>query len=118
MTRVAPSDCVACERVRTHVGVALGVIAAFSCALSATQTASNVVQTADTVTRIEIGKASGRQISGGRSHTYQITLSEDQYARVVLEHRGVDLVMRLLGVDGTVEIETESHGKDGQDVLE
>jgi hypothetical protein len=94
------------------------VIAAFSCALSATQTASNVVATADTVSRLEIGKAIARQISPGRSHIYQVTLSEGQYARVVLEHRGVDLVVRLLGADRAVQIETESHGRDGRDVLD
>jgi hypothetical protein len=118
MTRAALFERVACERVRTRLSAALGVIATFSCALSATQTASHVVLTADAVTRLEVGKPIEREIAGGRSHTYQLSLPEDQYARVGFEHRGVDLVVRLLGADGTVHVETESHGRDGREVLE
>jgi CHAT domain-containing protein/Tfp pilus assembly protein PilF len=103
-------------RARTRSWLALCVVAC-SCALTARQAASSAAQTAEGVTRLEAGAAIGREISGGRVHVYQMTLSEGQYERVLVEHRGIDLVARVLGPDGAVQIETESRGRDGRDVL-
>ena len=118
MTQAAPSHRLACDGVRTHLRSAFGVIAAFSCALYATQTWSNIVQRADAVTGLQLGKVTERRISGGQAHIYQVTVPEGQYARVAIEHRGIELVVRLLGADGAVQIETECHGRDGRNVLE
>ncbi len=49
---------------------------------------------------LELGKPIERELAGGQKHRYQITLAEGQYASVVVEQRGIDIVARVLGPDG------------------
>jgi hypothetical protein len=46
---------------------------------------------------LELGKPVERELAGGQKHAYQITLAEGQYASVVVELRGIDIVARWLG---------------------
>ncbi len=39
-------------------------------------------------------------LAGGESHAYRITLASGQFLRVVVEQRGLDLVMVVFGPDG------------------
>ena len=57
---------------------------------------------------LELGKPVERELSGGQSHSYQITLTEGQYLRAVVEQRGVDVVARLLGPDGKQILQVDS----------
>src|SRR5207244_1331189 len=52
------------------------------------------------VTTLELGKSIERELSGRQRHRYQITLAQGQYASVMVELRGVDIVVRLFAVDG------------------
>ena len=49
---------------------------------------------------LEPGKAVEREIAGGESHTYQITLQPGQFVRVVLEQKAIDLALKLAVPDG------------------
>jgi hypothetical protein len=46
-------------------------------------------------TRLEPGQTVTREIAGGQSHTYQITLRAGQFLRVVVEQKGIDLTLAL-----------------------
>src|SRR5690242_163200 len=41
-----------------------------------------------------------REMRGGEQHTFQIKLNAGEYARVVLEQKGIDVVLALSGADG------------------
>jgi CHAT domain-containing protein/Tfp pilus assembly protein PilF len=41
-----------------------------------------------------------RELAGGQAHWYQITLAAGQYLRVIVDQRGIDVVLRLLDADG------------------
>src|SRR5215475_9440611 len=49
---------------------------------------------------LELGKPIERELAGGQSHAYQITLAAGQYLDVVVEQRGIDVVATLSGPDG------------------
>src|SRR6476646_570722 len=57
------------------------------------------------VTTLEFGKPIERELAGERGHDYQITLADGQYASAVLEQRGIDAVVRLIGEDGNAIID-------------
>jgi CHAT domain-containing protein len=43
-----------------------------------------------------------RALLGGQEHTYRVELQADQYARVLVDSRGIHVAVALLGPDGTV----------------
>ena len=45
------------------------------------------------------GQPVKREFAGGQVHSYQITLDAGEYLRVVVEERGIEVVMRLLAPD-------------------
>jgi hypothetical protein len=49
---------------------------------------------------LEQGKPVERELTGGQSHSYQITLAADQYVKLVITQRDIDVVVNLLGPDG------------------
>lgn len=57
-----------------------------------------------------------RELAGGQSHSYQLQLDAGQYANLVVDQRGIDIVVRLLGPDGKqiAEFDSESrlHGQE------
>jgi CHAT domain-containing protein/Tfp pilus assembly protein PilF len=50
--------------------------------------------------QLESGKPIQRELAGGQSHSYQITLDAGQYLQLVVEQRGIDVVIQLWGPDG------------------
>jgi CHAT domain-containing protein/predicted negative regulator of RcsB-dependent stress response len=46
------------------------------------------------------GKPIERELSGGQSHSYKITMTSGQYLRVVVDQRGIDVVVALFALDG------------------
>ncbi len=58
------------------------------------------VQADKDVRLLESGKPVERELAGGQTHSYQITLSAGQYLSVVVEQRGIDVVVELFGSDG------------------
>ena len=55
---------------------------------------------AEEITTLELGKPVERELAGEEEHHYQISLTGAQYARVMVETRDTDVVVRLLGEDG------------------
>src|SRR5262245_16891409 len=56
---------------------------------------------------LELGKPIERELAGGQSHAYQITLAAGQYLNVVVEQRGIDVVVTLFGPDDEKVIEVD-----------
>jgi len=52
------------------------------------------------ITTLEPGKPIEREISGGQTQSYQVTLSKDQFVDVIVQRRGIDVVEELFGPDG------------------
>ena len=57
---------------------------------------------------LEPGKPIERELAGGQSHAYQITLSAGQFMKVIIEQRGIDVVVGLLGPDAKQVMEFDS----------
>src|SRR5262245_36059475 len=67
---------------------------------------------------LELGKPIERELAGGQSHAYRITLAAGQYLNVVVEQRGIDVVVTLLGPDCKKLIEVDSpNGDQGPEPL-
>ncbi len=57
------------------------------------------------ITALETGKTIDREISGGRKHIFQINLEKGQYANILLEQKGIDVLIRVFGADGKLTSE-------------
>lgn len=68
---------------------------------------------------LTIGQPVAREMRGGEEHFFQVTLSAGQYARVVLEQKGIDVVLALLGADGkpSLEVDNTLSGTRGLEVI-
>jgi CHAT domain-containing protein/predicted negative regulator of RcsB-dependent stress response len=60
------------------------------------------------VTVLELGKPIERELAGGQSHSYQLTLAAGQLLYAVVEQRGIDVVVILFGPDGKKWAEVDS----------
>jgi hypothetical protein len=49
---------------------------------------------------LEPGKPVERELSGGQSHSYKITMTSGQYSHIVIEQRGIDVAVALFTPDG------------------
>ena len=65
-------------------------------------------QAPEELTVLETGKPLTRELSGGQKHSYQLELRAEQYVKLVVEQHGIDVVIRLLGADGTVITDYDS----------
>jgi CHAT domain-containing protein/Tfp pilus assembly protein PilF len=65
------------------------------------------------------GKAIEREMAGGQRQSYRVSMLENQYAGITVDQRGIDVRIRLYGVDGKViaEIDRESRSQ-GQERCE
>jgi CHAT domain-containing protein/Tfp pilus assembly protein PilF len=57
---------------------------------------------------LEPGKPIERELSGGQSHSYKITMSSGQYLHIVVKQRGIDVAVALFTPDGKKIIEEDS----------
>src|SRR5262249_16506909 len=58
---------------------------------------------------VEPGKPVERELSGGQSHSYKLAMVSGQYSRIVIEQRGIDVVVALLTPDGKKISEVDSN---------
>lgn len=58
---------------------------------------------------LEPGRPIERELAGGQSHAYQVTLRAGQYLNVVVEQRGIDVVEVLFGPDGSQLLEVDGY---------
>ncbi|MBO0719277.1 MAG: CHAT domain-containing protein [Blastocatellia bacterium] len=57
---------------------------------------------------LELGKPIERELAGGQSHSYGITLASAQYLQVVVDQRGIDVVVTLFAPDARKLSEVDS----------
>lgn len=57
---------------------------------------------------LELGQAVERELAGGQMHSYRIALEAGQFLHVVIEQRGIDVVVTLFGPDGKKLAEVDS----------
>ena len=62
--------------------------------------AGRVGQEGIEVRSLELGAPIEREIKGGESHSYKITVAADEYLQVIVEQRGINMVLTLFGPDG------------------
>jgi CHAT domain-containing protein/tetratricopeptide (TPR) repeat protein len=55
--------------------------------------------------KLEAGKTVEREIAGGESHTYQISLAAGQLLRVVVEQKAIDVALKIAAPDGKQLVE-------------
>jgi CHAT domain-containing protein/Tfp pilus assembly protein PilF len=65
-------------------------------------------QSAQESISLEPGKPVERELSGGQSHSYKITMVSGQYSHIVVEQRGIDVAVALLAPDGKKISEADS----------
>ena len=60
-----------------------------------------------------------RELNGGQEQNYRITLSQKQHASIIVEQRGIDVVIQLLGTDGNLILTTDDEYRtNGQEKIE
>jgi CHAT domain-containing protein/tetratricopeptide (TPR) repeat protein len=66
--------------------------------------------------QLELGKPIERELAGGQSHSFLVSLTAGQFLHMVVEQRGIDLGVQLEGPDGKriteVNAELRKHGKE------
>jgi hypothetical protein len=71
------------------------------------------------VKTLELGTPYRREIGGSQKHVYQLPVTTGQYAKALVEQRGVDVVVRLIGPDDKTIIEVDADSRPvGEEVLE
>lgn len=78
-------------------------------------------QTTDTqeIRTLESGKPIEREITGGQKNNFQINFAANQYAKLIVEQRGIDVVVRLLDANGKVVVEYDAEPRSkGEEVVE
>jgi len=58
--------------------------------------------------KLELGKPIERELAGGQSHSYEIVLNSGEYVHVVIDQRGIDVVVTLFAPDGKQIAEVDS----------
>ena len=74
-------------------------------AIASERSATQSAQQSDS---LEPGKPIERELSGGQSHSYKITMISGQYLRVVVAQRGIDVAVALFTPDGKKISEVDS----------
>ena len=64
---------------------------------------------------LEPGKPVERELSGGQSHFYKITMTSGQYLRITVSQRGIDALVALFAPDGKKISEADMKGLSGED---
>ena len=57
---------------------------------------------------LELSKPVERTIAGGEAHSYTVALAAGQYAQIVVDQRGVDALLTVVGSDGVPLFEVDS----------
>jgi CHAT domain-containing protein len=67
--------------------------------LSSLAGGSSVNASQDEISPLEHGRPVERELAGGQTHTYRISLAANQYLRVAVDQKGADVAMLLFGPD-------------------
>jgi CHAT domain-containing protein len=72
--------------------------------------AMNQARETQQIRQLVPGRPIVRDLAGAQSHSYQMTLAAGQYVRVVIDQRGIDVVVKLIGPDGRQIREFDADG--------
>jgi CHAT domain-containing protein/tetratricopeptide (TPR) repeat protein len=92
------------------------LVVVFCCALIAGEGAPARSQATEVASRLELGTPIDREISGRQQHAYEVALKAGEYAEVIVEQRGIDVVVTVRDSAGKLvaEFDAES-GKEGSE---
>lgn len=68
----------------------------------------NTIQASNEVRQLELGTSIERELAGGQKHLYQLAIATGRYLKVVVEQKGIDVVVSLSGPDGKQLREVDS----------
>jgi CHAT domain-containing protein/Tfp pilus assembly protein PilF len=83
----------------------------FSLYAQAGETAA--AQNSPAIPTLEAGKPVERELTAnqGQAHSYQVSMAENQYASVIVEQRGIDVVVKCFGPDGKLVADIDSENR-------
>src|SRR5919197_4534831 len=58
---------------------------------------------------LSVGRPVEREMKGGEAHAYRVSVGAGQFARVVVEQKGIDVVVAVTGADGKPVIEVDNN---------
>lgn len=88
---------------------ALALLLALTCTIEA--------QLPREITNLQLGNSISRTVSRGQGYRFNIALEQDQFAQIVVDQHGVDLIVRTLGPDNKPLGEFDSpNGTDGPEI--
>src|SRR5262249_27050494 len=102
------------------ISLSLGVLIAAGWTHGSSGGASSAILRAqDQAPRLlEPGQPIEQQLAGGQAHSYLLRLAAGQYLRVVVEQKGIDVVVTLFGPDGQKLVDVDSpNGAQGPEPL-
>ena len=83
--------------------------------VAANQSTFQVVQETPALVK---GAPVARQINGAEAHSYRLALTSGEYARVIVEQRGIDVVVTVVGADGRQVTEVDTpNGEQGPELV-
>jgi CHAT domain-containing protein/tetratricopeptide (TPR) repeat protein len=65
-------------------------------------------QDTQAIRTLELNQPIERELAGGQAHLYQLTLAAGHYLHLIVEQRGIDVVVTLFGTDNQKLIEMDS----------
>lgn len=81
-------------------------------------TCTLVAQERPEVTALELGKPIERELAGESAHSYSIRLAANQFLHIVVEQKGIDVVVTMFAPDGTKLAEVDSpNGTEGPEPI-
>src|SRR5262245_9667752 len=99
------------------VGISLST--SFAAVGASLQSSSSLATQSPESPALSLGASVERVLSPGEKHSYQLTMAQGQYVRVLAEQRGIDLVLRCFGIDGKLFAETDLESRlNGEEKLE
>ena len=72
-----------------------------------------VIAQSEDVRSLELGKTVSREFSGTPVHTYQITLTGNQFLRIIVEPQEVSVEVLLLSADGKSLAQADNPQRNG-----
>ena len=95
----------------THFGLSIVVtllLLSGTMSIAQERADSSAVVPGEDIRTLQLGEAIERELAGGDVHFYEVALDSGQYLHVVVEQKGVDVVVRLFGPDGQQLVEVDS----------
>lgn len=104
-------SCIAFSLKRTGrcTGIVVWLVLLMGTVSAATSHFESDVQEKPSVVNLGAGQPIVREMRGGEEHTYRVTLSAGQHARVVVEQKGIDVVLVVLETDGKPLLEADNN---------